>query len=132
MLAPLLFNIYTNDQSRSEGTCPFIYADDLALAAQDREFGILKKDCPTLLMNLHLTMKRQVCAFHLWSREANHKLNVSWSGILLENCNHPVYLGVILDRCLSLKTHVEKPKIKSVLGITLLASSLVQDGVLTQ
>ena len=29
-----------------------------------------------------------------------------------ENCNHPVYLGVTLDRCLSFKTHVEKTKPK--------------------
>ena len=77
-------------------------------------------------MNLHLTMKRttyvranpsktQVCAFHLRNREANCKLNVSWSGILLGNSNHPVYLGVTLDCCpldccLPFKTHVEKMK----------------------
>ena len=43
VLAPLLFNIYTNDQPRSEGTRRFIYADDLAIAAQDREFGIVEE-----------------------------------------------------------------------------------------
>ena len=43
MLAPLLFNICTNDQPRSEGTRLFIYADDPALAAQDREFGIVEE-----------------------------------------------------------------------------------------
>ena len=53
-----------------------------------------------------------MCAFHLRNREANRKLNVSWSGTLLENCNHPVYLGVTLDQCLSFKTHVEKRKAK--------------------
>ena len=122
MLAPLLFNIYTNDQTRSEGTRCFIYADDLALAAQDREFGIVKERLSNTLDELtpyyeenHLRAnpsKTQVCAFHLRNREANHKLNVSWSGTLLGNCNHPVYLGVTLDRCLSFKTHVEKTKAK--------------------
>ena len=56
--------------------------------------------------------KTQVCAFHLRNREANRKLNISWSGTVLENCDHPVYLGVTLDRCLSFKTHVEKTRSK--------------------
>ena len=120
VLAPLLFNIYTNDQPRNEGTRHFIYTDDLALAAQDREFGIVKERLSNALDELtpyyeenHLRAnpsKTQVCAFHLRNREANCKLDVSWSGTLLGNYNHPVYLGVTLDCCLSLKTHVEKTK----------------------
>ena len=122
VLAPLLFKIYTNDQPRSEGTCRFIYADDLALAAQDREFGIVEERLSNALDELtpyyeenHLRAhpsKTQVCAFYLRNREANRTLNVSWSGTLLENCNHPVYLGVTLDQYLSFKTHVEKRKAK--------------------
>ena len=122
VLAPLLFNIYTNDQPRSEGTPRFIYADDLALAAQDRQFGIVEETLSNTLDELTPyyeenqlranPSKTQVCAFHLWNREANHKLNVSWYGSLLGNCNHPVYLGVTLDRCISFKTHVEKTKAK--------------------
>ena len=118
MLAPLLFNIYTNDQPRNEGTRCFIYADDLDLAAQDREFGIVEERLSNTLDELTLyceenhlranPSKTQECTFHLRNREANRKLDVSWSGTLLENCNHPVYLGVTLDRCLSFKTHVEK------------------------
>ena len=56
--------------------------------------------------------KTQVCAFHLRNREAKRQLNVSWSGTALETCQHPVYLGVTLDRCLTFKTHVEKTKAK--------------------
>ena len=122
VLAPLLFNIYTNDQPRSEGIRRFIYADDLGLAAQDREFGIVEERLSNALDKLtpyyeenHLhanASKTQVCAFHLRNQDANRKLNVSWSGTLLGKCNHPVYLGVTLDRCLSFKTHVEKMKAK--------------------
>ena len=111
VLAPLLFNI----------VC-FIYADDLALAAQDREFSIVERRLSSALDELtpyykenHVhanPSKTQVCAFHLWNREANRKLNVSWCGTFLENCDHPVYLGVTLDRCPSFKTHVEKTKAK--------------------
>ena len=43
LFSPLLFNIYTNDQPRSEGTCHFIYADDLALAGQDRKISIVEE-----------------------------------------------------------------------------------------
>ncbi|KAJ4918422.1 hypothetical protein JOQ06_004167 [Pogonophryne albipinna] len=56
--------------------------------------------------------KTQVCAFHLRNREAKRQLKVSWSGTSLEHCEHPVYLGVTLDRCLSFKTHTEKTKCK--------------------
>ena len=53
-----------------------------------------------------------MCAFHLRNYEASRQLKVSWSGTPLENCEHPVYLGVTLDRCLSFKTHIEKTKAK--------------------
>ena len=53
-----------------------------------------------------------MCAFHLRNHEASRQLKVSWSGTPLENCEHPVYLGVTLDRCLSFKTHIEKTKAK--------------------
>ncbi|KAI4806603.1 hypothetical protein KUCAC02_017421, partial [Chaenocephalus aceratus] len=45
-------------------------------------------------------------------REAKRQLKLSWSGTSLEHCEHPVYLGVTLDRCLSFKTHTEKTKCK--------------------
>ena len=38
VLAPLLFNVYTNDQPLPEGCSRFIYADDLALTTQQRTF----------------------------------------------------------------------------------------------
>jgi len=38
VLAPMLFNIYTNDQSIIEEIRNFLYADDLAIAAQDITF----------------------------------------------------------------------------------------------
>ena len=38
VLSPILFNIYTNDQPIHDGTCNFIYADDLCVAAQYSSF----------------------------------------------------------------------------------------------
>ena len=42
VLAPLLFNIYTNDQPRTEGTRRFIYADDLGVSAQHSDFKVVE------------------------------------------------------------------------------------------
>ena len=38
VLAPLLFNIYTNDQPLPENTQRFLYADDLYITAQNQFF----------------------------------------------------------------------------------------------
>ena len=107
VLAPLLFNIYTNDQPKSEDTCRFIYADNLGVAAQDSEFRIVEERFSNTLDELtpyyeenHLRAnpsKTQVCAFHLRNREVKRQWNVTWSGTVLENCELPVYLGVTLD-----------------------------------
>ena len=122
VLAPLLFNIYTNDQPRTEGTCRFIYADDLGVSAQHSDFKVVEDRLSMALDELtpyyeanHLRAnpsKTQVCAFHLRNREAKRQLQVTWSGTALEHCEHPVYLGVTLDRTLSFKTHIEKTKSK--------------------
>lgn len=122
VLAPLLFNIYTNDQPKSADTRRFIYADDLGIGAQATDFKVVEDRLSNALAELtpyyeenHLRAnpsKTQVCAFHLRNREAKRQLKVSWSGTSLEHCEHPVYLGVTLDRCLSFKTHTEKTKCK--------------------
>ena len=56
--------------------------------------------------------KTQVYAFHLRNREVKQQLQVIWSGTALGHCEHPVYLGVTLDRILSFKTHIEKTRSK--------------------
>ena len=108
VLAPLLFNIYTNDQPKTEGTRRFIYADDLGISAQHAEFEVVEESLSKAVDELtpyykvnHLRAnpsKTQVCAFHLRNREAKRQLQVTWSGTALEYCEHPVYLGVTLDQ----------------------------------
>lgn len=39
-------------------------------------------------------------------------LNIAWDGIRLENHQHPVYLGTILDCILSFKQHIENTRAK--------------------
>jgi len=120
VLAPTLFNIYTNDQPEFEGIRRFIYADDLCLATQARSFEVIEKRLSEALNVLSEYYrqnslnanpgKTQVCAFHLNNHDANRKLKITWNGNLLENDSFPVYLGVTLDRTLSFKEHCKKVK----------------------
>ena len=122
VLAPTLFNIYTNDQPEFEKIRRFIYADDLCLATQEKSFKTIEKRLTKALktlteyyhqncLNANPT-KTQVCAFHLNNHQAHHKLDIKWNGEQLTNDNFPVYLGVTLDRTLSFNEHTRKVKAK--------------------
>lgn len=115
VLAPTLFNIYSNDQPQPPNTKSFIYADDLALISQAKDFETVERHLTYGLKTLsayyeknHLKpnpAKTQVCAFHLRNKDANKKLKVIWNGTELEHCHNPKYLGVTLDRALTFRKH---------------------------
>ncbi|KAJ8710342.1 hypothetical protein PYW07_009708 [Mythimna separata] len=75
VLAPTLFNIYTNDQPSTQHTERFLYADDLALAAQSFSFEEVEITLTQALESLGMyydnnalrpnPSKTQSCAFHL-------------------------------------------------------------------
>ncbi|CAH1242641.1 Hypp6921 [Branchiostoma lanceolatum] len=118
VLAPMLFNIYTNDQPTFNNIRRFIYADDLCLATQAKSFESIEKrltDALEILSGYYRSWflnanpgKTQVCAFHLNNDAATRKLRITWEGKELENTPYPVYLGVTLDRTLSFREHVTK------------------------
>ena len=128
VLAPLLFNVYTNDQPTHPGTRNFVYSDDLAVATQSTDFARIEETLTSALDGVpeyYATnqlranpTKTQVSLFHLRNRECGKQLNINWNGVNLTHCNLPVYLGVTLDRTLSYKPHIEKTKIKSELETT--------------
>ena len=90
VLAPTLFNIYTNDQPEFTQTHRFIYADDFCLATQSTSFTTIEPRLTDALQVLteYFTKnslnanpsKTQVCAFHLNNHQANAKLNINWNG----------------------------------------------------
>jgi retron-type reverse transcriptase len=122
VLAPMLFNIYTNDQPVLHKTHRFAYADDLALAAQSNNFEDTERSLSNALEGLARyyemnclkanPLKTQTCAFHLRNRDANRQLNVTWNDAAIEHCPYPRYLGVTLDRTLSFKNHCLKVRQK--------------------
>ncbi|KAI8515700.1 hypothetical protein Bbelb_065130 [Branchiostoma belcheri] len=113
VLAPMLFNIYTNDQPTFNNIRRFIYADDLCLATQAKSF-------PTIEKRLTDALKILSGYYKSWFLNANpgktqkaqdcvgRGIRIVWEGEELENTPHPVYLGVTLDRTLSFKEHVNK------------------------
>ena len=118
VLAPVLFNIYTNDQPSFRDIRRFIYADDLCLATQSKSFNEIEKRLTQALAHMSEYYrswflnanpgKTQVCAFHLSNKDAKRALTVVWEGKILEVTTNPVYLGVTLDRTLSFSGHVQK------------------------
>ena len=122
VLAPTLFNIYTNDQPEFIQTRQFIYADDLCLATHSTSFATIESRLADALQVLteYYTRnslnanpsKTQVCAFHSNDNQADTKLNIIWKCQTLKYDNHPVYLGVTLDRTLSFSQHVQNVKAK--------------------
>ena len=86
VLAPMLFNIYPNDQPVHADTGSFIYADDLCFASQGNDSNNIEAP-PTSDLSTMTTYydtnqlranpsKTQVCAFHLRNREAKREPNV--------------------------------------------------------
>ena len=115
VLAPILYNVYTNDIPMSSETRKFIYADDTAVAAQGKSYPEVEDKLEKELERLsdyyeknHLRpnpSKTQICAFHLRNRVAKKELNITWQDNQLVHCPNPTYLGVTLDRTLSFKKH---------------------------
>ena len=116
VLAPLLYNIYTNDQPTDERTSRFIYADDLCITSQESSFEAFERnltDSLTLLTEYYPKnhLKPNASKTQMY-REANRPLRVTWSGTSLEYHPNPLYLGVKLDRTLSYRSHILSTKAK--------------------
>lgn len=122
VLAPTLFNIYTNDQPLSPGTNNFIYADDRVVAVQGDSFEEVEEKLGEALEELNQyyinnqlrpnPSKTLVCAFHLRNKQASRRLQITWRGMSLQHCPNPKYLGVTLDRALTYKQHCTNTKLK--------------------
>jgi hypothetical protein len=124
VLAPTLFNLYTNDLPVTKSR-KFIYADDICLGTQAHTFVELECSLTSDMARMaeycyrwHLTpsvSKTVSSVFHLHNASASRELSVVLNGKRLKHDPQPVYLGVTLDRTLSYKEHLQKTagKLKS-------------------
>ncbi|XP_063620938.1 uncharacterized protein LOC134793329 [Cydia splendana] len=122
VLAPALFNVYTNDQPIVKNLNHFLFADDLALTSQEKSFEEVESCLAEGLESLSAyyrenqlrpnPAKTQVCAFHLKNRQATRQLNLLWEGCRLDHTFAPKYLGITLDRSLTYKSHCLNTKQK--------------------
>ena len=81
VLSPILFNIYINDQPLHDGTCSFIYTDDLCVTSPYSLFTEVERTIGDAMYTLTQYYrsnslrdnpdKTQVTAFHLRNKETN-------------------------------------------------------------
>ena len=106
VLSAVLFNIYMNKEPVYKNTRSFIYADDLSIATQDASFEKTELILGDTLYHIgeyyarnHLRAnpeKTQTCVFHIRSREATRKMNISWCGKKLEHSPTPTEHSAIV------------------------------------
>ena len=130
VLAPTLFNVYTYDLPELKPVKHFLFADDLAILAQDDTFRkveakleIALKSTGNYYQEWGLNAnpgKTKVCAYHLNNEQAKRQLSVHWLGKPLEHKEDPEYLGITLDRSLTYKHHIVKLKKKLQTRVNLL------------
>jgi len=117
VLAPLLFNIYTSDLPITISR-KYAYAANLAIMHTDGDWlaveAVLSKDIATPgeylihTWKLKLSVTKTVsAAFRLNNKEAKRELKANFNNETLPFCSEPKYLGVMLDRSLTYRRHLE-------------------------
>lgn len=119
-----LLHLYIKDLPATTARI-FIYANDIALAYQSKDFESLENILSENLDILHKfynqwrlkpnPSKIEVTFFHLNNKRANQEIWMQFSYRLVKNTLYPKYLDMTLDRKFTSKNHLTKlsAKIKS-------------------
>jgi len=96
----------------------FQYADDTALACQDKDISNCEKTLEEDLETLKRYFKKwrlkpnpqktESIIFHLNNRQASTTMNITFDGENVQHNPTPKYLNITLDRSLTYKRHIEK------------------------
>jgi len=117
VVAPVLFNLYSNDLPVTRGR-KFIYADDICLAIQGQYFSELECSLSSDMARLsHFCRQWRLkpsasktfsSVFHLHNTSATRELSVYLDGLRLRHEYHPTYFEVTLARTLPYGEHLTK------------------------
>ena len=129
VLAPLLFNIYLSDLPTTI-SIKYANADGLAIMHADGDWqaveGVLTKEMATVgeylqTWKLKLSTTKMVwAAFHLINKEGKRELKAIYKNKSLPFCSEPTYFGVMLDRSLTCRRHLESLRKKLTSHVALL------------
>ena len=115
ILGPLLFLIFINDLPYATNFFVRLFADDTFLCTQNENDSLLENEVNNELQKVHewlaankLTLNVSKSKFMIISKKKQRpNLNVKINGQPLEECDTYKYLGVIIDKDLTWKPHIE-------------------------
>ena len=116
ILGPLLFIIFINDLPNATKLFIKLFADDTFLCAQNSDVELLEMEVNRELKNVYqwlvankLTLNIGKSKFMIVTNKKikSYDMSVFINGTKLEECEKYKYLGIMMDRNLSWKPHVE-------------------------
>ena len=115
ILGPLLFLIYINDLPQATNLFVKLYADDTFLCAQNSNTSLLEDDVNRELSKVYnwmrsnrltLNIQKSKCMI-ITKRKTVLPLTIKLNNVELEQCSSYKYLGVIFDKDLNWKPHID-------------------------
>ena len=115
ILGPLLFLLFINDLPSATNLFVKLYADDTFLCAQNKDMQLLENEVNLELNKVYdwmcsnkLTLNILKSKYMIITKKRKiENISVQINSVELEQCNSYKYLGVMFDKDLNWKSHIE-------------------------